>query len=131
MTAQLFVPKPWEAGARITWRHFYPTGAVVEREGTVWDRAPKVDGAVVVSWVIPDEPLDSDLYHAIAVGKANSRSQCAHGRYLDTPFVGEQYASRGEAFSSNYAGSPLGKLTAQAANHAMHATKLRRQRGLR
>lgn len=127
MTLVEFTPKPWESGARIAWRHFYPTGAVVVREGTVWDRAPKVDGAVVVSWVVPDEHLDSDLYHVIAVGKANGRLQCAHGWYLDMPFLGEQYAHKGEAFSSNYPRSPLGRLAGVAAEHA---ERVRRQKAV-
>lgn len=119
-----FNPKPWQSGARISWRHFYPDGRVIERKGTVWDRAPSVDGAVVVSWVVPDEPLASDLYAAIAVGKANARSVAVHGRYVDLPPSGDQWASKGEAYSSNLTSSPLGNLTARAASRAADDRRL-------
>lgn len=104
--------EPWGPGARITWSHCYPDGRIVRRAGTVWDRGPSTDGAVIVAWVIPDERLPGDIYLAIPVGKATR----------NLPSGGEwgrgAYVSKGDAFSSSYTGSPLGVLAAGAARHA-------------
>lgn len=119
--------KPWAAGDPITWQHFYPDGRAVERAGRVWDRAPTVDGATSVAWVIPDEPLFSDLYAVIAVDKASCRYTPVHGRYLDDASAGHWHVGKGAAYSSNYAGSPLGNLAVVAARRA-HQTRAARER---
>lgn len=108
-----------EPGARITWAHFYPDGApAVERSGVIWDRGPSVGGATVVAWVIPDEPLSTDPYCAIAVGKA-TRHLPVHGTYFNGC---AQHVGKGTLYSSNYTGSPLGHLGAVAAQCA-HAVR--------
>lgn len=107
----------WEPGDRIQWHHFYPGGHSEIRAGTIWDRAPGVDGAVVVAWVVPDTHEPTDLYYAIAVGKSSRRDNAVHGWY-----PGEcsefQYVNKGMAFASNYAGSPTGQLAVIAARAA-------------
>lgn len=115
--------KGWEPGDRIEWRHFYPDGRVIDRTGTVWDRAPSVNGAVVVAWVVPDVHQPSDLYWALAVGKATSRHQPVHGSYLDDAAGGHQYVTKGQAYASNYAGSPTGQLAVIAARRADYIRK--------
>lgn len=116
-----FTPKPWEPGARIEWTHFYPDGNSIRRSGVVWDRGPTVDGTTMVAWVTPDKPLPSDLYRAIAVGKSSKRHNPVHGTYwLDN--TATSAVGRGEVFSSNYAGSPLGVLAVTAARRA-HETR--------
>jgi hypothetical protein len=121
-------PKPFEPGARITWVHYYPDSPPIQRAGTVWDRAPSTEGAVVVAWVIPDVPLLSDLYPAIAVGKSTRRSNPVHGYWLDGT-TGGQYAGRGELYSSNYSASPLGQLAVIAARCAYQTRQTRQERG--
>jgi hypothetical protein len=114
-----FSPKPFEPGAPIAWRHYFPDGRVVERTGTVWDRCPTVQGTSMVAWAVPDVPLDSDVYRgAVPVGKANGRSVAVHGMYLDLETGHDQWARKGECYSSNYAGSPLGALAITAVRAA-------------
>jgi hypothetical protein len=111
------LPQP---GDSITWTHYFVDGRTVERTGTVIDRAPVINATKTTSaqlvnwWVMPDEPLATDLYKIIAVGKAGSRSLSVHGRYLDDARNGRQHAAKDSLFSSNYAGSPTGGLAAQA-----------------
>lgn len=90
-------------------------GSAIRRTGTVWDRAPSVDGAVVVAWVVPDIPHASDIYAVIAVGKATRRLTPAHGEYLDSALSGGQWAHKGTLYSSAHAASPLGNLAVVAA----------------
>lgn len=110
----------YEPGDPITWFHYMIDGGFVRRTGVVIDRAPAINATrdrsaqLVNWWVMPDQPLPSDLYKIIAVGKAGARSVAVHGRYLDDASGGIQFAEKGEIFSSNYAGSPLGGLAAQA-----------------
>jgi hypothetical protein len=105
-------PQPLTRGAAITWTHYYPQSPPVERTGTVWARGPAVDGALIVVWVIPDQPLPADLYTAIAVGKATRRALPAHGAYF--PPGRSPTVERGALYTSNYPGSPLGRLTINA-----------------
>jgi hypothetical protein len=100
--------KPFTPGAPITWRHVDGDGGEIVRTGIVWDRAPSVDGAVIVCWVTPDEPLPNDLYSVIAVGKAYRRQT-----------VG-QYGSiaKGDLFSTNRSGHPIAQLMRSAFYHA-------------
>jgi hypothetical protein len=105
-------------GTDVVWRHFMIDGRVIERSGQVVDAAPVIEsGPQVVRWVIPYEPLTTDLYSILAVAKAASYSP-AHGRYLENARWGDQYAERGQLFSSNYAGSPTGALAMRAARAA-------------
>lgn len=115
-------PDEMRAGRRVTWAHYYPEIMPITRRGTVIDRAPDVDGAIVVSWVLPDVKLDTDLYAVIAVGKATRSYQPAHGSYLPG---GDAHVDKGALFSSNYGGSPLGTLTLAAARHGV---RVRRER---
>lgn len=119
--------KGWEPGDRIEWRHFYPDGRIAPRSGFVWERAPSVDGAVVVVWVTPDVHEPGDLYFLIAVGESTRRYLPVHGSYLDDAGTG-QYATKREAFASNYAGSPTGQLAVVAAGvaHRIRAENTRR-----
>lgn len=94
MTATPFTPAPLTAGARITWSHFDKDGAVVERTGVVWDRAPAAYGAVVVCWVIPDRPAPGDLYGVLAVGKATRTFNV-----LGAATTASAYVGKGELFS--------------------------------
>jgi hypothetical protein len=103
------------AGARITWTHFTVTGSRIERSGTVWDRGPAVDGALVVCWVIPDDPLPGDLYAAVPVGKA-TRRQPANG----TCATNGPWARKYELFSSDSPASALGCLAVTAARCSQH-----------
>lgn len=113
----------YKPGDSITWHHYFPDGRVIVRTGTVLDRAPVINarkvggrehGAQLMNWwVQPDEILPTDLYKIIAVGKAGARSVAVHGEYLSGVW-GDQFASKGDLFSSNYAGSPTGGLAAQA-----------------
>jgi hypothetical protein len=113
----------YKPGDPITWNHYFPDGRVIVRSGTVLDRAPVINARKVAGfeypaqlmnwWVQPDEPLTTDLYKIVAVGKAGARSIAVHGKHLPGVW-GDQYAAKGEIFSSNYAGSPTGGLAAQA-----------------
>jgi hypothetical protein len=113
----------YKPGDPITWHHFFPDGRVIIRTGVVLDRAPVINAEKVAGtdrpaqlmnwWVKPDEPLPTDLYKIIAVGKAGARSVEVHGKHLPGVW-GDQYIGKGKIFSSNYAGSPLGGLAAQA-----------------
>lgn len=104
-------------GARVVWRQFTNTDEPVQRTGTVWDRAPTVDGVRAAAWVVPDLLKADDLYGLIAVGIA-SRYHSANGPRSDRP---DDYASKGELFSSSLGSSALGNLGAFAAQQAWKA----------
>lgn len=106
-------------GARVTWRQFTNTSEPEQRTGTVWDRAPTVDGVRAAAWIVPDSLKPYDLYGLIAVGIA-SRDHSANGFRSDRP---DDYASKGELFSSSVGSSPLGNLGAFAAQQAWRARK--------
>jgi hypothetical protein len=113
MTTKTSIPvSAFEPGKRIMWTHGLPDGTAVLRYGEVWDRGPSVSGATVTAWVIPDEPLDTDAYVAIAVGKA-TRDHSANGPHTSGPWI-----RKGTTFSSSRGLSPLGSLTESAAAFA-------------
>jgi hypothetical protein len=105
-------------GEMIVWRHFMIDGTYVDRDGQVISDAPAIAGGPqVVRWVVPVEPLNTDLYAIVAVAKA-TRYTLAHGSRLDEACRGNQYATRGMLFASNYMGSPTGAMAARAARAA-------------
>lgn len=117
-----FDPKPMEAGAQITWTQFHLDGSKTERTGTVLDRAPSISGAKVVSWVMPDVRLDTDLYWAIMVGKATSGYQSVHGRDVSRNMLpsANAYVHVGDLHASDDPKSPTGVFF-EAVNNAIAA----------
>ena len=103
-------PRTYEPGARIEWTQYHADGTRTERAGTVWERAPEVDGAKIVCWVVPDTRLPTDSHSAVAVGKA---TRDHHFRDLRTPRV----ALKRELFSVDECvqwGHPLERLMSHA-----------------
>jgi hypothetical protein len=91
-------------GDRIEWQHLFPDGDRIARSGTVWGEAPIVSGCSSAWWVIPDEPMPSDLYSALLVGRCNAPKR--------------EDVGRGALFSNNAPSSPTGGMTQYAAQHA-------------
>lgn len=63
-TGEMREPVGGEPGAFIRWQHRTPDGTTIERTGRVWDRAPGGRDSV---WVVPDQRLPEDAYHALAI----------------------------------------------------------------
>ncbi len=106
-------------GAHVEWRQFTAEGDAGLRSGMVWDRAPDVDGARAVAWVIPYAPRPYDPYGLIAVGIVSR----AHLPVNGDPFnsVAGDRANKGELVSSCVPSSPLGNLGAVAAQRTRKA----------
>jgi hypothetical protein len=102
-------------GAHVEWRQFTAEGDAGLRSGTVWDRAPDVDGARAVAWVIPYAPRPYDPYGLIAVGIVSRAHLPVNGNSFD---VGAPRANKGELVSSCVPSSPLGNLGTVAAQQA-------------
>jgi len=72
-------PTGLDVGAEVTWEHRHADGTSTVRTGRVWSAAPRGS-----TWVIPDEKLPTDQYHAIAVdnrgrgGKLDLHSSDSH-----------------------------------------------------
>lgn len=68
MTRKPFVPKPFEPGATVTWKHFHHGGGVSEVEGVVICGAPNIAGNRTM-WVQPTTPAFSEIYSMVPVVK--------------------------------------------------------------
>ena len=131
----------------VTWKHFRTaTDTVVERTGRVWCQAPNAPqaglGHQLAWWVLPDEPLDDDIYAAVYVAQANRRSTGVHG-HLGTDAHGHDLGplvpgwmseaptvAKGELFSSSWLGSTTGHATRRAFD-AVSRTREARTAGAR
>lgn len=114
-----FDPKPFKPGAALTWSHVFPDGSEVQRTGTVWSEAPTVPGYGKPCWVIPDEPLPSDLYSAVVVAVVSREYVDLHAGLPWQQSCSGVVRRKGEVVSANHPGSPLGGLANAAGQRAL------------
>lgn len=123
-------PSEYPAGAPTAWTHVLTDAQQVPRTGTVWCLAPSAYCSRTF-WVVPDQPLPGDPYHAVAVVKVARYPHRPLRSVRGVAFRSEPRFTKGELWSCDAPESVPGQMAIFAARQVTHAREARRRVSVR